>query len=193
VADAEKPFLKRWSERKLQDAPEAEAPPPAPEPPGQAPADGLPAAIPSGDETAPEVDLSRLPDVESLTADSDFTGFLQDGVPDELKRILMEHHEEELRQAIGEVGADYPNLRVKVLVGRPYVEIIREVLRHGHDLVVKTAEGRGEVESRLLALDEITAVNPRIQTAHITGAGHSIRREQFDSFMEIVTQFMQKN
>jgi universal stress protein E len=34
-------------------------------------------------------------------------------------------------------------IQTKVLIGIPFVEIIREILRHGHDLVIKTAESGG--------------------------------------------------
>jgi len=82
VADSETPFLKRWSERKLEDARTADAP-------ISPSVDNPPTEMPPEDAGAPEVDLSRLPDVESLDADSDFTGFLQDGVPDELRQTAL--------------------------------------------------------------------------------------------------------
>ncbi len=68
----DEPFLSRWSRQKRQivgATPEAEAP-----------------------EVAPaelEVDLSKLPNIEELTADSDITGFLQKGVPDALQRMAL--------------------------------------------------------------------------------------------------------
>jgi nucleotide-binding universal stress UspA family protein len=75
--------------------------------------------------------------------------------PDELKRVLAEHHEEELREAIAEAAAGGSNIAVKVFFGRPYVEVIREVLRHGHDLVVKMSEGEGGLESRLFGSQDM--------------------------------------
>jgi pimeloyl-ACP methyl ester carboxylesterase len=36
----------------------------------------------------------------------------------------------------------------------------------------------------------VSAVNPLIQVAHIPGAGHNIRREQFGSYMAVVKNFL---
>lgn len=72
-------FLSRWSRRKRGEAepvepPEAvaEAAPPAAEPPP---------APPVAEEREPEFDLSQLPPLDSLTAESDFSVFLKPGVP----------------------------------------------------------------------------------------------------------------
>ena len=37
----------------------------------------------------------------------------------------------------------------KVLGGSPFIEVIKEVLRQGHDLVMMAAEGEGGVEDAL--------------------------------------------
>ena len=73
-------FLERWSRRKRGDsdlgAPETEvveAPPLEEEEPD------------SGD---PEV-IAKLPDLDSLTEDTDFTAFLQEGVPEALRRKAL--------------------------------------------------------------------------------------------------------
>lgn len=41
-------------------------------------------------------------------------------------------------------------VRTKVLVGRPFLEIIRSVLADGHDLVMKTARGKRRFQPRLV-------------------------------------------
>ncbi|GAB4440901.1 MAG: hypothetical protein Kow0031_22830 [Anaerolineae bacterium] len=38
---------------------------------------------------------------------------------------------------------------------------------------------------------QIGANWPQVQVVHINGAGHNIRREQFDAFIETVTGFLQ--
>ncbi|MCA3594042.1 MAG: DUF3306 domain-containing protein [Methylobacterium sp.] len=75
-------FLSRWSRRKRGTAAgEAEAAPaPASEPAG-------PVAPPA--EPEEEVDLSLLPDIETLTAESDITLFLKKGVPEALKNAAL--------------------------------------------------------------------------------------------------------
>jgi N-formylmaleamate deformylase len=39
---------------------------------------------------------------------------------------------------------------------------------------------------------EVTNLNPGIKLEHISGAGHSIRREQFDSYVEAVAEFLKE-
>lgn len=70
-------FLKRWSRRK-QEAKATEAPPvAAPElPQPTAPAE-------------PEIDLSKLPPIDSITAATDISEFLRKGIPAELSRAAL--------------------------------------------------------------------------------------------------------
>ena len=84
--DRDEAFLRRWSRRKIEDGPADEAPPDA----------GLPedsTAIAS--ENAADADaesaavVADLPDIETLDKDSDYTGFLRDGVPEELKKLAL--------------------------------------------------------------------------------------------------------
>jgi hypothetical protein len=64
-------FLARWSRQKRL------AGEPKPEP------------APRVEPAEPEVDLSKLPKIEDLTADSDITAFLQKGVPVALQRLAL--------------------------------------------------------------------------------------------------------
>ncbi len=73
----------RWSRLKQ----EARAPRPADEPQSA----GLPApedAAPPAEET-PTIAAEDLPDIDSLDKDSDYTPFMQDGVPEALKRLAL--------------------------------------------------------------------------------------------------------
>jgi len=97
-------FLERWSRRKRGEAspgaPEtgtAEAAQPAepsggrsgPPPAGaRPPAVGPPQSEEAPDSGDPEV-IAKLPDLDTLNKDSDFTAFLQDGVPDALRRQAL--------------------------------------------------------------------------------------------------------
>jgi len=78
-------FLKRWSRRK-QEAKSAEQPP------------RLPAGAEAKDATAtpspekgpePEIDLSKLPPIDSITAATDITAFLRENIPAELSRAAL--------------------------------------------------------------------------------------------------------
>lgn len=60
--------------------------------------------------------------------------------PAELRRRLVRHRARELRAAV--VAARLRRAHVLVGTGRPFVEVVRAVLRRGFDLVVKPAEGR---------------------------------------------------
>jgi hypothetical protein len=74
-------FLSRWSRRKREIAAEeaVAAPVPAPES-----AEATPPAEPEE-----EFDLSLLPDIETLTAESDISLFLKKGVPEVLKNAAL--------------------------------------------------------------------------------------------------------
>jgi len=68
----DEPFLTRWSRQKRDAA---------------APAVDTGTADVAAD--APEVDLSKLPNIDDLTANSDITGFLRKGVPEALQRLAL--------------------------------------------------------------------------------------------------------
>lgn len=70
-------FLKRWSRRK-QEAKAAEIPPVA--------AQELPQPAVT---TEPEIDLSKLPPIDSITAATDISEFLRKGIPAELSRAAL--------------------------------------------------------------------------------------------------------
>lgn len=83
-------FLARWARRKEaarqgHDAPEAKGPAPSPaaEPDSSASADVM------ADEMADTEVLESLPDIDSLTLESDFTLFLRRGVPEALRRKAL--------------------------------------------------------------------------------------------------------
>lgn len=82
--------LSRWARRKTEArkprgggaAPAIEEPESRPALPAEAPAPEAPQAA----EPAPPPDL---PDIDSLTAESDFTAFLKEGVPQHLRRLAL--------------------------------------------------------------------------------------------------------
>ncbi len=54
---------------------------------------------------------------------------------------LLELRRDEIAHHIQALGADLDRVAIKILVGNAPVAIIQEVLRGGHDLVIKTAQG----------------------------------------------------
>lgn len=87
-------FVRRWSRRKsaAREQARAAASEPAqetePEGADAAPVSAM-AAAPAGRDPEPAVDLDALPDIESLTYESDYTVFLRKGVPAELRRQAL--------------------------------------------------------------------------------------------------------
>ncbi|QJR11597.1 hypothetical protein DSM104443_02676 [Usitatibacter rugosus] len=74
----DEPFLSRWSRRKKESRSGAEPPPPAAPAPAEAVVTAPPAAA-----------AEPLPPVESLTPESDFTGFMKPEVDEGLKRRAL--------------------------------------------------------------------------------------------------------
>ncbi len=77
-------FLKRWSRRKQEAKVVPEAPPETALP---AAAEGV-AAIPQATAEA-EIDLSKLPPIDSIDAATDITAFLRKNIPGELSRAAL--------------------------------------------------------------------------------------------------------
>jgi Protein of unknown function (DUF3306) len=90
----EEGFVRRWSRRKsaareqARGAATEQVPGPEPEAADAAPAPA-PAEVPAGREPEPAVELDALPDIESLTYESDYTVFLRKGVPAELRKRAL--------------------------------------------------------------------------------------------------------
>ena len=92
VADPKDGFIERWSRRKRTArrprAEEGHADQTAQAPAGAAPAVEPPAGPPSEAAGDPEV-VARLPDLDSLDDASDFSVFLEEGVPDVIRRKAL--------------------------------------------------------------------------------------------------------
>jgi hypothetical protein len=92
MADPDDPFLTRWSRRKRTATDDAKTPDePAskdspPEEDSHLAEDGTPETAMSPEEA--EI-VAQLPDIDSLEDGSDFTVFLQDGVPEALRRRAL--------------------------------------------------------------------------------------------------------
>ena len=52
--------------------------------------------------------------------------------------MVLRERERQLNELVASVSRKHIRALVKVLIGSPYMEIIREVLRNGHDLVMTT-------------------------------------------------------
>ena len=63
--------------------------------------------------------------------------------PLELRKITVSEKRAWLDEVVKSVEADGVPLESMVLVGKPFIEIIRQVLGNGHDLIIKCAEDSG--------------------------------------------------
>ncbi|MGH6926696.1 MAG: DUF3306 domain-containing protein [Dongiaceae bacterium] len=91
MAQDEEGLLKRWSRRKLEQRDrEHQADSPAPGEESGSTAVTSAGETPSADTTPAAADAAPdLPPIESLTRDSDFTIFMRDGVPDDLRNQAL--------------------------------------------------------------------------------------------------------
>jgi hypothetical protein len=74
---ADEPFLSRWSRRKKDEREHA-----------RTPADEVDEAAEAGEQPA-EISPEDLPDIDTLDKDSDFTVFMREGVPDEIRNLAL--------------------------------------------------------------------------------------------------------
>ena len=69
--------------------------------------------------------------------------------PAELQDIAVAEKRDWLEEVVKSVAADGVPLEAKVLIGKPFIEIIRQVLGNDHDLIIKCAEVAGGLRDML--------------------------------------------
>jgi len=69
--------------------------------------------------------------------------------PQELLEKMIADHLEKVEVLAADINQQGVDVRSQVVTGTPFVEIIRQVLRDKHDLVILAAEGKGGVKERL--------------------------------------------
>jgi nucleotide-binding universal stress UspA family protein len=67
----------------------------------------------------------------------------------DLKQLVTEARQKDLESAIEPIRQQGLDVRAKLLHGKTFLEIIREVLRDDHDLVIKTAQGEDGLKDML--------------------------------------------
>lgn len=121
-------FLDRWSRRKTATRPETkEQPAVAAEPAMDSP------PLAESPDTPPEIDPETLPDIDSLDETSDFTVFMQNGVPEALRnRALRKLWQTDpifnVVDGLVEYGEDYTNIAA-------IAETIQSVYKVGKGMV----------------------------------------------------------
>ena len=69
--------------------------------------------------------------------------------PSELQDIVIKERWNQLEKLVKSARKKEIQISTKVLVGTPFLEIIREVLRNHHDLVIKSVEGKSTAKQLL--------------------------------------------
>ncbi len=69
--------------------------------------------------------------------------------PSELQDIVIKERLSQLEKLVKPARKKGIRISTKVLIGTPFLDIIREVLRNHHDLVIKSAEGKGTAKQLL--------------------------------------------
>jgi len=72
----------------------------------------------------------------------------KDGTYDRLKDSVVDAREKQLRHVLA-AAAEEITLSVRVLPGKVFPEVVREVLRHDHDLVMKCAQQSGGLREKI--------------------------------------------
>jgi len=67
----------------------------------------------------------------------------------DIQKLVITECEARLKAFIDPLTQDGVRASIKVLVGTPFLEVIREVIANKRDLVMMTAEGKGGLEERL--------------------------------------------
>ncbi len=67
----------------------------------------------------------------------------------ELQDLVVKEYQSQLKDFVAPFKKDGVRVASKVVVGTPFLEIIREVIVEKHDLVMMTAEGNGGLKERL--------------------------------------------
>jgi len=67
----------------------------------------------------------------------------------DVQELVLQEHEARLKDAAKSVRSIGVRAATRLLIGEPFLEIIRDVIEHDRDLVILTAEGEGGMKDRL--------------------------------------------
>ncbi|MCG6916176.1 MAG: universal stress protein [Deltaproteobacteria bacterium] len=93
---------------------------------------------------------AKLTVVDVIEDDSWDSGEIYASAPfQELKQLVSEERQKGLESTIEPMKEEGLEVGATLLFGKPFLEIIREVLRENHDLLMKTAQGEGGLKGML--------------------------------------------
>jgi nucleotide-binding universal stress UspA family protein len=70
-------------------------------------------------------------------------------LPEKLHSHVIDEYRKKVNALAADIGQHGIDVRSKLVTGIPYLEIIRQVLRDKHDLVILASEGKGGLNERL--------------------------------------------
>ena len=85
-----------------------------------------------------QASLTLVDIVDDVSAEMQLAATALSG--EELSEIMVSDKREQLEKIVNATEAKGVDIEVKVLVGKPFLETIRQVLQHKHDLVIKCVE-----------------------------------------------------
>ena len=99
-----------------------------------------------------EADLTFMQAPEEIPTLSDYD--LPEETEKEVAQAALTGYREKLEH-LAQPHSEDIDVEVQVVVGKPFLTIIREVLRNDHDLVIKSAEGSKGIASRLFGTTDM--------------------------------------
>jgi hypothetical protein len=163
-------FLSRWSRRKLEVSQDPEpVDPPATQEPGEDRTSGKAAPDSAPVPVEPDFDLTSLPPIETITAQTDISGFLAAGVPSELTRAALRRawvSDPKIRNFVGLADYAWDFNTAGSMAGFGPLETIDEV---GKVLGRMVAPDRTAADASHL-LDPVSTTPKTPQTAGETGS-----------------------
>jgi hypothetical protein len=202
-------FIARWSRRKREAADEVETTKPAAAPgvpdesthtdDGRGEAGGGPPVRRGVSEPASEFDWTKLPPVETITAESDIRAFLQAGVPPELTRAALRRAwaaDPKIRDFVGLADYDWDFNTPGAIPGFGPLEMSEEVRRQvvrmigsslTEDGLDKPAPAHAEAQPERSPIEtsiELATTTPATPTEQIQSKGGMAPREPADGGSE---------
>ncbi len=95
--------------------------------------------------------------------------------PEELTEIAVAEKRERLRRIVENCRSNGVEARPKVLVGKAFIEIVRQVLRDGHDLVIKRADSSVSLKNLFFGSTDMRLMRKCPCAVWITGEDESCR------------------
>ena len=113
--------------------------------------------------------------------------------PNDLRNHVIEARREQLRRFVEPMQREGVCVNIDVLAGAPYVQIVREVLRNGHDLLIMTATGKTGLKTRLFGSTSLHLLRQCPCPVWIVNPARSMRYSRIMAAVDLDTSDEEKN